>query len=149
MIELLRLSKPYPFIKAVKDGKDFVFSFLSFYIRFVRIWDDDKMKGLKLLLLVLRFKDGLTYLKISKLSKYHLHTISKTATYLEKKGLIVIAQIRNFRQVGRQWNNVIYPSKRLEKYNKKQIIELIYKLAMDGRKWLKLMKIFIMRIIHL
>jgi hypothetical protein len=38
-LQYIKLSKPYPFIKFVKDGKDFVFSFLSFYIR----WD----RGLK------------------------------------------------------------------------------------------------------
>ncbi len=33
-IEKIKLSKPYPFIKIKFDSGDFVFSFLSFYIRF-------------------------------------------------------------------------------------------------------------------
>lgn len=33
-IEIVKLSKPYPFIKFKKDGYDYVFSFLNFYIRF-------------------------------------------------------------------------------------------------------------------
>ena len=32
-IETYRLSKPYPLIKLGRDGKDLVFSFLSFYMR--------------------------------------------------------------------------------------------------------------------
>jgi len=32
--EIVKLSKPYPFIKIKRDGRDFVFSLLSFYIRF-------------------------------------------------------------------------------------------------------------------
>ena len=36
--ETLILSKPYPFIKMIKDGKDFVFSFLRFYIRLKEVF---------------------------------------------------------------------------------------------------------------
>lgn len=32
-IETVRLSKPYPKIKFVRDGKDLVFSFFRFYFR--------------------------------------------------------------------------------------------------------------------
>jgi hypothetical protein len=32
-IQAYRLSAPYPFVKLVRDGRDIVFSFMSFYIR--------------------------------------------------------------------------------------------------------------------
>lgn len=32
-LEHYKLSKPYPFIKLIRDGQDIVFSFLSFYLR--------------------------------------------------------------------------------------------------------------------
>jgi hypothetical protein len=32
-IEILKLSKPYPVAKIVRDGRDFVISIMSFYLR--------------------------------------------------------------------------------------------------------------------
>jgi len=35
-LEILKLSKPYPFFKVCRDGKDFVLSLLDLYIRVSR-----------------------------------------------------------------------------------------------------------------
>lgn len=37
-IEHYTLSAPYPLIKLVKDGRDVVFSFLSFYLRIKEVF---------------------------------------------------------------------------------------------------------------
>ena len=59
------------------------------------------------LLLVLSINNGLTYKQMQKRTGFHVNTISRQISFLDKNGLLDITQEKSKNLRGKKWVNVV------------------------------------------